>query len=84
MQILAKKPWVKEAFINQNPNSGYQKIEGFIEEHIVEVLGIYVMAQLETDINLIEYFKIHDEGYHVISPYFYKYLCEIKKISPNI
>ena len=79
IEVLADKPWVKEAFINQNPNSGYHNIEGFIEEHIVEALGIYVMVQLGTEINPMEYFKIHDEGSHVISPYFYKYLSETKK-----
>jgi len=76
---LAKIPWVKHAFDNQNPNSGYYSIDGFIEEHIVEALGIYVLTRLGVDINPAEYFKAHDEGSHVISPYFYEYLCEIKK-----
>jgi hypothetical protein len=81
LKILSDKPWVKEAFINQNPNSGYNTMDGFIEEHIVEALGIYVMVQLETNIKPMEYFKSHDEGSHVISPYFYEYLCETKKES---
>ena len=79
LNVLSEKSWVQEAFKNQNPNSGYYTIEGFIEEHIVEALGIYVLAQLGVDINPSEYFKIHDEGSHVISPHFYKYLCENKK-----
>jgi len=79
LQILADKPWVKDAFKKQNPNSGYHTMDGFIEEHIVEALGIYVMVKLNTDINPTEYFKNHDEGSHVISPYFYKFLLENKK-----
>jgi len=74
VQALAEKGWVKEAFDNQNPNSGYRAIEGFIEENIVEALGIHVMVQLEADIDPMEYFKTHDDGSHVISPYFYEYL----------
>jgi hypothetical protein len=81
VNVLAEKSWVKEAFKNQNPNSGYYAIEGFIEEHIVEALGIYILSNLGIDIDPIEYFKNHDEGSHVISPYFYKYLCENKKDS---
>ena len=76
LQILSEKSWVIDAFANQNPNSGYYTIDGFIEEHIVEALGIYVLVQLGIDIDPYEYFKTHDEGSHVISPHFYKYLCE--------
>jgi len=79
LNVLAEKSWVKEAYQNQNPNSGYYTIEGFIEEHIVEALGVYVLIQLGVDIKPSEYFKNHDEGSHVISPYFYKYLLENKK-----
>jgi len=78
---LAEKPWVKNAFNNQNPNSGYYHIDGFIEEHIVEALGIYVLCQLGVEIDPYEYFKIHDEGSHVISPHFYDYLNKVKKSS---
>ena len=79
LNVLAEKTWVKKAFENQSPNSGYYSIEGFIEEHIVEALGIYVLIQLGVDINPIEYFKVHDEGSHVLSPYFYDYLNKVKK-----
>jgi len=84
VQALAEKAWVKEAFDNQNPNSSYRPIEGFIEENIVEALGIHVMVQLEADIDPMEYFKTHDDGSHVISPYFYEYLRdnEVKPAQP--
>ena len=79
LQKLSEKSWVIDAFANQNPNSGYHSMDGFIEEHIVEALGIYVLVQLGIDIEPYEYFKTHDEGSHVLSPHFYKYLCENKK-----
>ncbi|MCL2500671.1 MAG: hypothetical protein FWE90_10105 [Defluviitaleaceae bacterium] len=76
---LFDNPWVKEAFDNQSPNSGYGTAEGFIEENIVEALGIYLAVKLGADIEPYEYFKNHDGGSHVVSPHFYKYLCENKK-----
>jgi len=81
LNVLAEKSWVKEAYKNQNPNSGYYTIDGFIEEHIVEALGIYVLVNLGINIDPIEYFKIHDEGSHVISPHFYRFLCANEKES---
>ena len=79
VKALGKKPWVRKAYKNQNPDMRYRPIEGFIEENIVEALGIYVAVQLGLDIDTKKYFKEHDEGSHVISPYFYDYLCENKK-----
>ena len=76
---LAQKPWVKAAFENQNPSSGYNTMDGFIEENIVEALGIFVLVKLGVDIEPMEYFKAHDGGSHVISPYFYEYLCAAEK-----
>ena len=81
LDTLAAKPWVQHAYENQSPNSHYYPIEGFIEEHIAEALGIYVLAQLGVDIDPMEYFNTHDGGSHVISPYFYQYLCETPKQS---
>ncbi|MCL2344198.1 MAG: hypothetical protein FWC62_09970 [Firmicutes bacterium] len=78
---LAEKPWVAEAFANQNPNSGYVSMEGFIEENIVEALGVYVVVQLGVKMDPFAYFKVHDGGSHVLSPYFYRYLCEHQKDS---
>lgn len=76
---LGKLPFVADAFNSQNPHSGYNVMEGFIEENIVEALGIYVLAQIGVDIDPFEYFKKHDGGSHVISPHFYRYLCDNKK-----
>jgi len=80
VQFLFDKPWVKKAFDNQSPNSGYSTMEGFIEENIVEALGIYIAVKLGACIEPYEYFKNHDGGSHVVSPHFYKYLCENKKV----
>ncbi|MCL2361042.1 MAG: hypothetical protein FWC73_04410 [Defluviitaleaceae bacterium] len=79
VQKLFDMPWVKDAFDNQDPNSGYNTMEGFIEENIVEALGIYVAIKLGAGIQPYEYFKNHDGGSHVISPHFYHYLCENQK-----
>ena len=76
VKLLARKAWVKEAYKIQKPNFGYRPIVGFVEENIVEALGIYVANQLGLDIDPKEYFSEHDGGSHVISPYFYDYLCE--------
>lgn len=76
---IAQMPLVLTAFENQSPNSGYDTMDGFIEENIVEALGIYVLVKLGVDMNTDEYFKTHDDGSHVISPFFYKYLCEAPK-----
>lgn len=80
---IAQKPWVQSAFENQNPSSGYNTMDGFIEENIVEALGIYVVNKLGVDIDPVEYFRTHDGGSHVISPYFYKYLRENEKDSTH-
>jgi hypothetical protein len=71
---LAEKPWVIEAFENQNESCRYSPIEGFIEENVVEALGIYVMTKLGIDMEPQKYFEEHDYGSHVISPIFYDYL----------
>lgn len=76
---IAKLNWFVLAHKNQNPNSGYKDIFGFIEENIVEALGIFVLTKLNVDINPKEYFAAHDYGSHVLSPYFYDYLCSNKK-----
>lgn len=80
VQILFNKLWIKEAFNNQSPNSGYDTMEGFIEENIVEALGIYIAVKLGANIEPHEYFKNHDGGSHVVSPLFYKYLCKNTKV----
>ena len=79
VKTLGKKPWVKTAYKNQNPDTTYRPMRGFVEENIVEALGTYVAIQLGLDFDPKEYFKEHDDGSHVISPYFYDYLCENKK-----
>jgi len=81
VQTIFEIPWVRKAFDKQDPNSGYNSMEGFIEENIVEALGIYIAVKLGADIEPFEYFKSHDGGSHVIAPYFYRYLCDSEKKS---
>lgn len=77
---IAQKPWIKKAFDNQTP-PGYGSMYGFIEENIVEALGIYIVVKLGVAIDPVDYFKTHDDGSHVLSPFFYKYLCNVRKDS---
>lgn len=79
LKSLGNMPWVQKAYKNQNPDMRYRPMAGFIEENIVEALGIYVAVQLGLDIDPKKYFEEHDEGSHVISPYFYDYLCKNEK-----
>jgi hypothetical protein len=75
LDILARKPAVTRAFAGQSPNSGYHDMDGFLEEHVVEALGIYILTRLGVDIDPEAYFKTHDGGSHVVSPYLYRYLA---------
>jgi hypothetical protein len=77
--ILSKLEHVKKAYKNQNPNSRYSPIEDFIEENIVEALGIFVCYKLGVENDPFTYFKEHDEGSHVISPDFFQYLLDNPK-----
>ena len=77
---LANKPWIKAVYDRQLPSAGFGSEIGFIEENIVEALGIYVAIKLGAKIEPYTYFKDHDDGSHVISPHFYKYLCENEKM----
>ena len=81
LDALSQKPWVKKAYRKQRPMR-HAPMSVFIEENIVEALGVYVSVRLGVDIDPKEHFEKHDEGSHVISPYFYDYLCE-KEIAPS-
>jgi len=77
---LGEMPWVIKAYENQTPGSEYKPMSGFIEENVVEALGIYVLTKMIEDYDAHKYFKGHDNGSHVISPYLYDYLyCNPKK-----
>jgi len=71
---LGEKPWVIKAYENQHPNCTYKPMDGFIEENIVEALGIFLLKKMIKDFDAHKYFKEHDYGSHVISPRFYDYL----------
>ena len=79
VNILAKNKLIVKAFKNQNPNSGYYTLDDFIEENIVEALGVYVCYMLNIEKEPYEYLKKHDEGSHVLSPYFFNYLLNNPK-----
>lgn len=82
ISALAQFDFVKQAYINQNPQFAYNPIEMFIEECIVEALAIHVVNTLNLEDKPFEYFKKHDEGSHVISPHLYRYL-KLKDIHEN-
>ena len=79
LKILSGKPWVMEAFNNQNENCRYAQMDYFIEENIVEALGVYIAYSLGIEKKPYEYFKEHDYGSHVISPMFFRYMLEHPK-----
>lgn len=79
VDILAKEDLVIKAFAEQNPLSGYSEMPGFIEEHIVEALGTYIVYMLGVEKEPYEYFKVHDGGSHVLSPLFFEYILKNKR-----
>jgi len=74
LRKLSKLSFVTEAFNNQNENEKYSQMDYFLEENIVEALGIYVAYELGTETDPHTYFKNHDHGSHVLSPLFFDYL----------
>ena len=74
VEKLGNKLWVIKAYNKQHPGHEYKPISSFIEENIVEALGIYVLKKMNPNYNAYRYFKKHDHGSHVISPHFYDYL----------
>ena len=74
IEKLGQMPWVVKAYDEQNPNCAYKPMEGFIEENVVEALGIYIFVKMIPDFDAHGYFKEHDYGSHVISTPFYDYL----------
>ena len=70
---------MKKAYDIQKRPNGYRPMNGFIEENIVEALGIFIAIQLGVNIDPKKYLLEHDNGSHVISPYFYDFLCENEK-----
>jgi hypothetical protein len=79
VQALALKQWVRDAFLNQDPHSGYTEMNGFIEENVVEALGTYIVYKMEAEADPYGYFEKHDGGSHVISPKLFRYLLEDPK-----
>jgi len=79
LEKLSALPFVIDAFNNQNENVKYGQMDYFLEENIVEALGIYVVYMLGLEQDPHTYFKNHDYGSHVISPLFFDYLLEYPK-----
>jgi len=71
---LGAIPWVIDAYENQVKGHEYRPMDGFIEENIVEALGVFVLKKMLPDYDAYKYFKEHDYGSHVISPHFFDYL----------
>lgn len=79
LESIAKKSWVMEAYENQNENCRYAPMSYFLEENIVEALGIYVANAIGTENDPYGYFERHDYGSHVVSPHLFRYLTEHPK-----
>jgi hypothetical protein len=52
--------------------------ELYVSRHS-DAFGIFVLGKLGVDIDAADYYKTHDDGSHVVSPLFYKYLNETEK-----
>jgi len=74
VEKLGNLPWVAAAYENQHPNHAYKPMSGFVEENVVEALGIYILTKMITDFDAFGYFAEHDHGSHVISPFLFNYL----------
>jgi len=74
IRIIAEKPWVIEGFKNRGDLSPYNEMGYFIEENIVDALGVYVAYKLDFEIDPYQYFRSRNNGSHVISPKFFDYL----------
>lgn len=79
LKFLAGKLWIVDAFNNQNENCAYRQMDYFLEENIVEALGIYTVYQMGLEKAPYEYFARHDYGSHVLSPFFFTYLLRQPK-----
>ena len=79
VEKLGNMPWVIKAYNKQRPGHEYKPMSGFIEENIVEALGIYVLKKMIPNYNAHKFFRKHDYGSHVISPHFYDYLHSTPK-----
>lgn len=79
LEAIAEKSWVIEAYENQNENCRYAPMAYFLEENIVEALGIYVANAMGAEKDPYGYFERHDYGSHVVSPHLFRYLTEHPK-----
>lgn len=73
---LKEIEFITAAYDNQDSQNSYTPIESFIEENIVEALGVYIAYELGFENKPYKYFKSHDGGSHVLSPYLFTYLKE--------
>ncbi|MCK5128984.1 MAG: hypothetical protein KAQ68_03960 [Clostridiales bacterium] len=73
---IANKKNVITAYQNQNLALAYKPIEAFVEENIVEALGVHILVNICLENEPYEYFETHDGGSHVLSPPLFKYLQE--------
>jgi hypothetical protein len=71
---------VKRAFANQNPNFGYDKMEAFIEENVVEAMALYVCGKIGVEKDPYGYLEKHDEGSHVLSYILLNYFDKYPKV----
>lgn len=73
LNMIAEEPFFKKVFETKDPRFGYTEIDGFIEENVVEAMGLFVGEKLGLVKDTTEYLKNHDEGSHVLSVILMKY-----------
>jgi hypothetical protein len=65
---LAEDPLIQHAFSMLDPRYGYNSMSGFIEEMVVEAMGIHTCWKLGLEPEPLKYFAEHDGGTHKLSP----------------
>src|SRR5581483_423259 len=73
---LEKDAFLMEAFVNHNPDYGYNTFEGFIEEGCVRALDQFVNEKLSIAKDARERWRTDDEGMHVFAACLYATMKE--------
>ncbi|MGZ9583015.1 hypothetical protein [Paenibacillus marinisediminis] len=71
---LKHEPELLTAFNKQKERFGYTKIEGFIEENVVEAMGLYICEKIGLEKDPYTYLNNHDDGSHVLSVILLNYM----------
>lgn len=85
---LSQDEYLIESYNSQHEIIAYQPFESYIEENIVDTLGLYVAKKIGLPIDPINYLKTHDLDKHgnpqCLSIIFYEYLINNEKKSNEL